>query len=161
MLKRIIKNQTDEIAYKINEEEISYSELYEKAIYYGDLLKKQGNGPIIIYGHKSINTFLSIFACISSKRAYVPIDTCTPIERIKKIITKSNATLILTDENIKIENIENLSIAELEKYNENEIKENKNETAYIIFTSGSTGEPKGVPISYDNLFNFINWINLS
>lgn len=31
-------------------------------------------------------------------------------------------------------------------------------TAYVIFTSGSTGEPKGVPISYDNLANFIRWI---
>ena len=30
--------------------------------------------------------------------------------------------------------------------------------AYIIFTSGSTGNSKGVPITYDNLNHFINWI---
>ena len=34
-----------------------------------------------------------------------------------------------------------------------------NKIAYIIFTSGSTGEPKGVPISYINLINFIDWIS--
>lgn len=32
----------------------------------------------------------------------------------------------------------------------------KNENAYIIFTSGSTGEPKGVPISRNNLNAFYN-----
>ena len=34
-----------------------------------------------------------------------------------------------------------------------------NDIAYIIFTSGSTGDPKGVPISYSNLLNFIEWVN--
>lgn len=33
-----------------------------------------------------------------------------------------------------------------------------NEIAYMIFTSGSTGEPKGVPISYENLNHFIDWV---
>ena len=31
-------------------------------------------------------------------------------------------------------------------------------TIMLIFTSGSTGNSKGVPISYDNLNNFIEWI---
>ena len=162
MLKKIVKKQTNEIIYKFNNDEITYKELYEKATYYGNYLKRQGDNPIIVYGHKSINTFISIFACIASQRAYIPIDTCTPVDRIKKIIIQSNSSLILTDENIDIDNIEILKLNELEKYQNQEVKENSNEIAYIIFTSGSTGEPKGVPISYNNLFNFINWIsNLS
>lgn len=31
--------------------------------------------------------------------------------------------------------------------------------AYIIFTSGSTAQPKGVPITHDNVVHFVSWAN--
>ncbi len=31
------------------------------------------------------------------------------------------------------------------------------QTAYVIFTSGSTGQPKGVPISHENLIPLLRW----
>ncbi len=48
---------------------------------------------------------------------------------------------------------------DLKEYKDKKELENNNDIAYIIFTSGSTGVPKGVPISYSNLDNFINWIS--
>ncbi|MEG1597563.1 MAG: AMP-binding protein [Bacilli bacterium] len=160
MLERIInQKESNRFAYKIEKKTLTYKDLKIKAKYYSMLLKYQGNTPIIIYGHKSINTFLSIFACIEAKRAYVPIDLCTPKERIEKIIKLTKSSLILSDEKIIFKNIECLKLNELEKYKNNSlIFEIKNEIAYYIFTSGSTGNPKGVPISYDNLFNFVSWI---
>lgn len=159
MIERIIKQNKNTIAYKINDEELSYSELIDKAKLYGDLLKRQGTNPVILYGHKSIDMFVSIFACIYAGRAYVPIDLCTPIERINKIIDCTKCDLILTNENIKFSSTEVISLKELDKYNEYPVKKIENDIAYIIFTSGSTGDPKGVPIKYSNLFNFIDWIN--
>ena len=160
MIERIInQNQKNKIAYKINDFGLSYDELIEKAKHYGELLKKQGTSPIILYGHKNIDMFISIFACIHSGRAYIPIDLCTPIERINKIINCTSCQLVITNEFLSIDSIDVKSLKELEQYKEQPVNNIVNDIAYIIFTSGSTGNPKGVPISYSNLLNFIKWIN--
>lgn len=159
MLNSLINNDHNEIVYKVNDEKLSYDELIKKATKYGELLKRQGNSPVIIYGSKTINTFIAIFSCLYAKRAYVPIDSSVPIKRVKQIIKLTETTLILTDNHLPLENITQLSLQELVMYKNDIIKNNYNDIAYIIFTSGSTGIPKGVPISYNNLFNFINWIN--
>lgn len=158
---KIVENNAEKIAYKINNEKITYQNLWQSANKLAKSLKAQGESPVILYGHKSINMVISIIACLMAKRAYVPIDLHTPMDRIYKIIKLTNSKLVIKNEDIKLNEIECLTVDEInEKYfncDENNIA--KNEIAYIIFTSGSTGEPKGVPISYNNLNNFINWIS--
>lgn len=160
-LKKIVQANRDRVAYKINNDTISYNKLWERANSLANVLVNQGVSPVILYGHKSLNMVISIIACLIAKRAYVPIDIYAPIERIYNIINQSKANLVIKNEEIELEGIECLNIQELkEKYSYENSKNfnNENEIAYIIFTSGSTGEPKGVPISYSNLENFINWI---
>ena len=159
-LLNILKNGKDKILYKINDEIITYEEAYNKILILKNNLQKQDNSPVILYGHKSINQFISILSCIVAKRCYIPIDTYTPKKRIEEIITKTKSTLLLKNENINIKNIESLAIEEFnKKYTSKPINtKDINNNAYIIFTSGSTGNSKGVPITYDNLNNFIEWI---
>lgn len=156
-IKQIVKEYPNKIAYKINNEHITYEKLWNRAYEYAQFLKKEGTSPVIIYGHKEINTVISILACLIAKRAYVPVGKCTPTYRIKKIINLTNSSLILSD--TKLEKIKCIKLNELVKYKNLEEKNQNNDIAYIIFTSGSTGEPKGVPISIKNLNNFINWIS--
>jgi len=156
----IFEKNSDKIAYIINNEKITYNELLKKSLSISNLLKKQGNAPIIIYGHKSVDMVISIISCLLAKRTYIPVDIHTPISRMQKIIDMTNASLIIKNEEIDITfDIENIALNELNKYENHQEKLIENEIAYMIFTSGSTGEPKGVPISYSNLNNFISWIS--
>lgn len=158
-IKEIVKRNPNNIAYKINNERITYKELWNKATYYSEYLINQGVDPVIIYGHKSISILISILSCIISNRTYIPIETSMPLYRLKKIIKSTNASLILTENKINLDNISIHNLNELEKYKIHKDKNNNNNIVYIIFTSGSSGEAKGVPISKDNLNNFINWIS--
>lgn len=159
MTDKIINRNDDAVAYSCDGLTLSYKNLFEASVKYGELLKKQGTGPVIIYGHKSVDTFMSIFACLNSGRAYIPVDIFTPVERIKKIIEYTDTQLILTDSKLDITAVEQLSLDGLKKYQDEDIKNVENDIAYIIFTSGSTGNPKGVPIKKNNLLNFISWIS--
>lgn len=158
-IEEMAKQDKNKIAYKINNDYITYRELLDKIYNYSLILSRNGNSPIILYGDKSIDYFCLMLSCIKAKRAYVPIGTCTPIDRLKKIIELTKSSLVITDKKIEIENTEVVNFKDIDKISNYDNKKNNNEIAYIIFTSGSTGEPKGVPISYKNLNNFINWVS--
>lgn len=157
-IKKIVNKYPNRVAYIVNNNAITYQELWNKAIKYGELLKKDGTSPVVIYGNKEINVIISILSCLIANRPYVPVGECTPIHRLKRIVELTNSSLILTDKKVTIENVNSCSINELLKFEKNDVKVFNNDIVYIIFTSGSTGEPKGVPISKENLNNFINWI---
>ena len=155
----VVKQNPNKVAYRVNNESITYKDLWSCANDYAQLLKKEGTSPVIIYGNKSINVVISILACLISNRTYVPIGLCTPLSRLKQIIDITKSSLLITEEKIEIQGIKSLALAELKQFENIEPKDNRNDIVYIIFTSGSTGIPKGVPISKTNLNNFINWIS--
>ena len=158
-IEKIVKQNPNKIAYKVKNNSITYKELWDTSSFYADLLKREGTSPVIIYGHKDINVLISIIACIIAGRTYVPVELSTPINRLKQIVKLADSSLILTDKNISIDNINCLKLDDLKQYEKYDIKENNNDIIYIIFTSGSTGIPKGVPISNTNLNNFVDWIS--
>ena len=158
-IEKIVNENPNKIAYIVNDESITYKELWDKAKYYADCLKREGTSPVVIYGHKNISVVISILACILSNRTYVPVGSCTPVYRLKQIIEITKSSLVLTEYDIKINNVECITLEELKKYENNDVKEINNDIIYMIFTSGSTGIPKGVPISKSNLCNFIEWIS--
>lgn len=161
-LKSIMEENSDLIAYVWNNESYTYKEINDSAMKLAMALENEGTEPVIIYGHKSVRMLISILACLFANRAYVPVDLYLPVERINKIINQTKASLILNNSEKMLEEISTITLEDFfEKYNKtrNSSQINCNNTAYMIFTSGSTGEPKGVPISYDNLDNFVEWIN--
>ena len=158
-IRDVVQKNPNRVAYIVKDQSITYQELWDKAILYSGYLKRQGDGPVIIYGHKEIDVVISILSCLLVGRIYVPIGTCTPIYRLKQIISLSNASLILTTLQLSDIDIDCCCLEELSRYQEHDEYVFDNSIAYIIFTSGSTGEAKGVPISYQNLENFTHWIS--
>ena len=96
--------------------------------------------PVIVVGHKEPELLIAYLGVIKSGRAYVPVDTALPPQRIERIAAASGAPLILYPERVALlsEGREPAPAWRL----------TTDDHYYIMFTSGSTGEPKGVPITY-------------
>ena len=107
-------------------------------------------GPVAVLGHKEPEMLIAFLAIVKSGRAYVPIDTSLPHQRIERIIETADAALTLTP----------ARVAELAGENAPHSRRSlaPDDPFYIIFTSGSTGEPKGVVITLANLTAFVDWM---
>ena len=105
--------------------------------------------PVIIFGHKEVKFVVSMVACMSLGYPYIPIDTIYPKERLNKIATIVNSSLVINivDDCIEFD-ANNLATSYFRV----------DPIIYIIFTSGSTGEPKGVQITRDSVLDFATWL---
>lgn len=160
-LRDVLNKYRDRLFYVLNDKKITYGELLDNASYLSGYLNNN-DGPVIVYGHKNIEMVISFIGCILAGRSYVPIDIFTPVDRVNKIIELCKSNLVINnsgvDINFGIESISNIyDLTDFTKKTNN--NGCYNNICYIIFTSGSTGIPKGVPISYDNLWNFVDWIS--
>ncbi len=110
-----------------------------------------------------------ILAVIMSGHIYIPIDPITPTDRVKYIVNDSHADLILTTpakaeklrkrlEETPIVTVNDTLQTECTAFVQSRNCQD-NDIAYIIYTSGTTGTPKGVPITYANLYALIQNIN--
>ena len=72
-IKEIVKLYPDRVAYTVDNESITYENLWNNATKYSKFLKNEGTSPIIIYGNKEINMIISILSCLLAKRAYPTI----------------------------------------------------------------------------------------
>ncbi|MGL5754509.1 MAG: D-alanine--poly(phosphoribitol) ligase subunit DltA [Paraclostridium sp.] len=162
---------TDRIALKCNEENLSYKDLdkYSEAIavYLKDLYQEE-NTPIVIYGNKENLIMACMIGALKSGRAYVPLDISFPLDRVFEVTkeVKPKVVFNFSEES----NFGDLNVVDEEKlqniikdYEGKKIDKNnwvkEDENAYILFTSGSTGKPKGVQISSNNLDSFVDWIS--
>ncbi|MBR4672606.1 MAG: AMP-binding protein [Bacilli bacterium] len=152
--KEILKfEDSDNNCYVNEENKITYKELIRKAREYASYLK-DGNTPVIIYGHKSVDMLVSIISCVLAKRCYVPVDTFMPLKRLSQIIEETKASIIINNSENKIDNsikLDELSI-------NSDIDKLYKDICYIIFTSGSSGKQKGALLKRKNLNNFTDYM---
>lgn len=129
-------------------------------------LKKKGPICIGVCLPYNFQLFAAIWAICKSECTYVPLDPALPDERLMFMINDCQMAIILTDSANK-NRFSDLCVLDVTLLDEEKClavdsvpKTDffSNETAYIIYTSGTTGNPKGVPISYKNLFHLLQQI---
>jgi len=128
--------------------------------------------PIIVFVDRRVDTIIAFMGVLYSGNFYVPIDSKTPLERLRGIVnilkpiavigfSESENKLIL---NLNCElpyySFDNLLSQSINNEELNIVRANSIDLdpVYAIFTSGSTGIPKAVAISHRSVVDLSHWL---
>jgi amino acid adenylation domain-containing protein len=176
------KNNPDKVAIYVGERSITYKELFSLSgkittniINFLSQTPRQEDTPVRIgvFMPRNEHVEAAVLSIIQLGCTYVPIDTETPTERISFITRDASITFFLTEDTVKDmlpPDVPFLSMEEILKTPSKALQQTLSAptghlphngeglgrgSAYIIYTSGTTGNPKGVPISYTNLYYYL------
>ncbi len=160
-------NFHEKVALRLDNEYITYAELWEKSNQVANYLKMQGidrECGVGILMNRSIDMIVGLVGILKSGAFYVPIDPESPKERIQYLIEDANVDAVLLNDDLlasnnAIDNVLLINITDRVVINTNKnssnIHINSQDTAYVLYTSGSTGLPKGVEISHASLIDYV------
>ena len=156
-----IKQYSHHNAFVIEDKTYTYEDLGKKVANIYNCISALENNAIGIVAENDIETYASILAVLFSDKTYVILHPSYPCDRNLKIATLAGLKTVLCSDNTECDYLSRNGINILSSRIENNAvvdsilyTANGSSNAYVIFTSGSTGEPKGVPISRDNLNAF-------
>lgn len=157
----------EQTAFRTEDQVLNYRSLWDRSSRLASLIhatQLERQTPVVVYGHMGIDMPVSFLACVKAGHPYIPVDTSIPMERVRLIVEKSGAGLVIntTDSMLDFDNVTVLHAPTLQLGQEELIGDEywvePDEVFYIIYTSGSTGNPKGVQITAANLQSFTDWM---
>lgn len=156
-----VKKRPDRIALRYGDEDVTYQLLDDRSSQIAAALRKRGVAADKIVGllmDRSIDTVVGILSILKAGGAYLPIDIDYPEDRIKYLITDSQAILVLTSKKLPVgadTGGTTVFLEDLEAENEpggDLLSANRpGDLCYVIYTSGTTGNPKGVMVEHRNV----------
>lgn len=153
----ICRHNPARIAFSMENEEIAYGEMIEKAKMYAGFMKMQDvkTGEIVcIISKRNCELIYCIIAALQVGCAYVVIHPDYPLDFIERIIESCNSKLVFNFSELKIEGTYGAIEKSELKYEEFE-KISRDSLVYLSFTSGSKGIPKAVMVSLENITTYL------
>lgn len=162
------------IAVIYNDEQVTYSELNERANALAGKLLRSGverQSNIAVFQRMDVDYIVSILAILKASCVYVPLSMQDPLARIAGLLDDMDAKIILTTKrSVEESGIDasqfNLMFADDDVPSASKCLEYPlhSDIAYIMFTSGSTGTPKGVMVTHRNVLRLVcnaNYVKFS
>ena len=156
------------------DKEYSYKDLIRTSKYFSSLLEVEKNDKAVLFMENRPEFICSFFGVWNSKCIPVNIDAGYTEKELEYVLNDAEPRYIFTSsknretaekavtlsgKNIKIINVDEISVPEDFEVDENVIYSPENEDiAVLLYTSGTTGNPKGVMLTFDNLLSNIDAI---
>jgi len=158
-------------AFLFADQELTYSELNDRANCLAYDLRNKGVGPEVVVGvclPRSFDLVVSMFSIWKAGGAYLPLDPTYPKERLCFMLEDSKAAVLLSNKTyagmfasstVPVFCVDGESQTQRPEFISSPIPRNTPEQlAYLIYTSGSTGNPKGVGIEHKQVLNRLSWM---
>lgn len=160
----------DDIAAEQQDIALSYRQLQERVVALSSCLRTKGvkaGEKVALYMPRGLDMLTSILAVFHAGGAYVPIDVDYPAQRIRNILSDSEAAWLLfndqsapevaeaVEEATSVSTLLNVQQLDKEQFEliETPGEQTTDDLAYIIYTSGTTGKPKGAMIHQLGMIN--------
>jgi non-ribosomal peptide synthetase component F len=155
------------VALRYESETVTFGELDARANRLAHHLMAAGgqarSSAIGIWMNRSPWLAVAVLGVLKAGRAYLPIDTACPPDRLRFMVGDARVTHLLVDE-AHAEQTAELSCASILVDRElqaspaaPDVAVGSSDLAYVIYTSGSTGVPKGCAIQHGSMMNYLRW----
>ncbi|MBR8841175.1 MAG: AMP-binding protein, partial [Stigonema ocellatum SAG 48.90 = DSM 106950] len=164
-----VERSPDAVAVVLEEEHLTYRELNSRANQLAHHLQALGVKAETLVGlcvERSIEMIVSMLGILKAGGAYVPLDPGYPEERLKFMLSDSQASVLVTQKKLAslpagealLVCLDTDSPVISQQSQENAVSDvTADNLIYVIYTSGSTGQPKGVMIPHRGICNQLYW----